>query len=178
MLPSHIVAGRKDSDDLISTYREPNPTPRPAHGLCLLVIGEGLFATHPLPGNGLVTIGRSPECTVRIDLPAISREHAVLHISGAELEIKDLGSSNGTRLRGQQLEPEQTAELFPGDIIELGSTMVIVQHFSAAHPSRRIWTHDYFEWRVDDECARSSRTGLSFTLARIRVVDPSGQGPG
>ncbi|MGE0545943.1 MAG: sigma 54-interacting transcriptional regulator [Kofleriaceae bacterium] len=136
------------------------------------MIGEGLFATHALPNTGVVTIGRSPECAIRIDLPAISREHAAVHVTGSALHVQDLGSSNGTRVRGQLLERSKTIELYPGDIIELGSTMVMVQHFTGDHPSKRVWTHDYFEWRVEDECERSSRTGLSFTLARIRIDNP------
>ncbi|MGE0870041.1 MAG: sigma 54-interacting transcriptional regulator [Kofleriaceae bacterium] len=128
--------------------------------------------THALPSQGVVTIGRSPECTIRVDLPAISREHAAVHVNGSSLYVQDLGSSNGTRVRGQVLERSKTAELYPGDIIELGSTMVMVQHFTGELASKRVWTHDYFEWRVEDECERSSRTGLSFTLARIRFADP------
>jgi transcriptional regulator with PAS, ATPase and Fis domain len=39
-----------------------------------------------------------------------------------------------------------------------------------------VWTHDYFEGRVEEECARAARGGRPFTVLRVDV--PATRGPG
>ena len=46
--------------------------------LCLLIIGEGIYATPLLPESGTVLIGRQPGCDIVIDHLSISRRHAQL----------------------------------------------------------------------------------------------------
>ncbi len=106
-----------------------------ARRLCALVIGDGFCATHPLPEHGSVVVGRSVECDVRIDHPTVSRRQAVLHL-GAELAIEDLGSSNGTKVRGQALPAGRTTPLRAGDPIEFGTTLIVVQQRTAASGAR------------------------------------------
>jgi len=48
----------------------------------------------------LVTIGRSPDNTMVIYDPSVSGRHAQLELSGEIYRIKDLGSTNGTRVNG------------------------------------------------------------------------------
>ena len=67
-------------------------------GYHLLVMGPDLFATHPLPPRGMLTIGRAENADVRLEDPLASRHHARLHI-GESLQIEDLGSANKTRVR-------------------------------------------------------------------------------
>jgi len=69
-----------------------------AERIYLLVVGDDLMQTVPLPLSGEVSIGRSIECDVRIDHPSISRRHALLRL-GPEPAISDLGSANGVRVR-------------------------------------------------------------------------------
>ena len=64
----------------------------------LLVVGGGTFSTHALTGDEVV-IGRSGECHIQVDHPALSRRHAVLR-PGPPPVIEDLGSTNGTRIAG------------------------------------------------------------------------------
>jgi pSer/pThr/pTyr-binding forkhead associated (FHA) protein len=105
-------------------------------GLCVMVVGDGLFATHPLPERGAVTIGRAPECDVRIDHPSVSRRHATLHV-GDRLRVEDLGSANGTRARGERLVPGELVDVGPGEAVEVGRAMLIVQpHGASPRPIR------------------------------------------
>ena len=134
----------------------------------LLVFGDGTFASFPLPDNGVVLIGRADNADVHIDHPSVSRRHAVLHI-GPPLRIEDLGSSNGTRVRESLLKEGESAEIMPGDVIDLGSAMLSVQSGSATSRPRRLWTHSYFEGRLEEECARAGRSGGSFAVVRIHV---------
>jgi DNA-binding NtrC family response regulator len=136
--------------------------------LRLLVVGDGFYATHPLPEVGSLVIGRSERADVCIDDPLISRRHAVLHI-GPQLTIEDLGSINGLRVRDERVAERASIEIAPGDAIDLGSTTLIVQSGSAALRPRRLWTHGAFEARLEDECARAERSGAQFAVIRVRI---------
>ena len=48
----------------------------------------------------LVTIGRAPDNMIVIDDPSVSSRHAQLELIGEIYRIKDLGSTNGTRVNG------------------------------------------------------------------------------
>jgi predicted component of type VI protein secretion system len=60
-------------------------------------------------------LGRDSECDITIPGTHLSRRHAEIAISGNKLLVKDLGSSNGTFVNGQQVTD---AELTPGDQIQ------------------------------------------------------------
>ena len=70
-----------------------------------------------LIGQGKVLIGRTPECDIKIDNPAISRRHASIEYGGGEYVVTDLGSSNGTFINGEPLKGPTTIK--PGDVINL-----------------------------------------------------------
>ncbi len=63
-------------------------------------------------------IGRDEGCTVRIDAPRVSRRHARIRVRGKDASIEDLGSKNGTFLRGRKLA--SVASLEDGDEIGIG----------------------------------------------------------
>src|SRR4051812_7892887 len=48
----------------------------------------------------LITIGRAPDNLVVIDDPSVSGRHAEIRLSGETYHLKDLGSTNGTRVNG------------------------------------------------------------------------------
>jgi DNA-binding NtrC family response regulator len=162
MSPSRIVPEEKST----VVEREAGAARR---RLSLLVIAEGYTATHPLPDEGDLTIGRSKGAEVSIDVPAISRRHAILHL-GDPIRLEDLGSANGTRVRDRKLAAGETVEVAPGDVIELGSTLILLQRREAGRRPRRVWPHGYFEGRLEDECARAEeRGGGRFVVVRLRV---------
>src|SRR5262249_36765984 len=51
--------------------------------------------------------------------------------------------------------------------IQLGSATLIVQRQAAPIRPRRLWTHDYFEVRLEEECARAARRGATFAVMRL-----------
>ena len=73
-----------------------------SRGYRLLVIGENQHTAHRLPRTGDVSLGRSDSADIQMPDPLMSRVHAVLHV-GANLAISDLGSSNGTLVRGSRI---------------------------------------------------------------------------
>lgn len=68
---------------------------------------------------GEATIGRTPNNTIIVDNAGVSRRHAVIRLAGDKAILQDLGSANGTFVRGQKV---QEHELQDGDEI------VIVKH--------------------------------------------------
>ena len=76
---------------------------------------------HVLLGVGEHTIGRNPACTIWLDFEGVSRKHARVRIDeGHRAVVEDLGSTNGTFVRGVPvLGP---APLGDGDVIKVGET--------------------------------------------------------
>src|SRR5688572_14637983 len=146
--------------------REAAATAPSSSGLTLLVVGDGAVSTHELPGNGTVVLGRAPTCDVMIDDPSVSRVHAVLQL-GATLEIEDRGSANGTRVRDSRIAAGQRATFALEEPLGLGSVTVIVQRRASNVRPRRVWSHGYFEGRLEDECARAERFGQGFALVHV-----------
>jgi DNA-binding winged helix-turn-helix (wHTH) protein len=63
-------------------------------------------------------IGRDPRATIRIDIGGVSRRHAKIVVDGANAILEDLGSKNGTYLRGRRVM--QPTRLAHGDEIRIG----------------------------------------------------------
>jgi transcriptional regulator with GAF, ATPase, and Fis domain len=91
-----------------------------------LAAEEGGARTHVLPSKGAIEIGRSPDVEVTIDDASISRVHARMHL-GAELQIEDLNSSNGTFVQGQRIEPGRKVNLRSGDFFEIGEVVCAIR---------------------------------------------------
>jgi two-component system, NtrC family, response regulator AtoC len=143
--------------------------------LHVLIMSPDAFLSLPLPTSGTVDIGRSSKCPIRLEDPLASREHARLHVRPTEngfiLHLEDLGSANGTRVRDTPISPGELAPFLAGEAITVGSTVLMVQQNRPAIGLRRLWSHGYFESRLEDECARAAVTGTAFALARLRLAD-------
>jgi pSer/pThr/pTyr-binding forkhead associated (FHA) protein len=63
------------------------------------------------------SLGRRPYNDIVIDNLAVSGEHAVLQMSGNEVFVEDLNSTNGTYLNGKAVKKQQLAN---GDTVEIG----------------------------------------------------------
>lgn len=63
------------------------------------------------------TLGRRPYNDIVIDNLAVSGEHAVIHMSAAEVVLEDLNSTNGTYVNGKAIKKQA---LQNGDGIEVG----------------------------------------------------------
>lgn len=66
----------------------------------------------------LTVVGRRGYCDVVVDDPSISKRHCVLVKTDGLIVIRDLGSTNGTKVKGQRI---RWAALLPDDRISLGS---------------------------------------------------------
>lgn len=73
----------------------------------------------PIPITRDVTVvGRREFCDVQVNDPSLSKRHCVLVKTDGLLVIRDLGTTNGTKVKGQRV---RWAALLPDDRIMLGS---------------------------------------------------------
>lgn len=78
-----------------------------------LTIGD---VAHDL-AEDVIAIGRAPDNLIHIDDPSVSSHHAELRGSGDEWHLRDLQSTNGTRVNGVQITETR---LRAGDRIRFG----------------------------------------------------------
>ncbi|HUH05434.1 MAG TPA: sigma 54-interacting transcriptional regulator [Kofleriaceae bacterium] len=138
----------------------------PTAGLIAVVLTEQSVSSVPLPRTGKVVIGRSDECDVVIDDPSVSRRHLLLHL-GDEVYVEDLGSANGTRVRDARVAPGTRVRVELEDVVMVGDASLVVQPRDSSRPARRLWMHDYFEARLEEECLRALRVDSHFAVIRV-----------
>ena len=90
-----------------------------------VVGGPDSGKTSALPRNGLV-VGRDPDCDLQILDPRVSRRHVVCEASESAVTVTDLGSTNGSELDGNRLEPGATHRWPVGGLLRIGSSALTV----------------------------------------------------
>src|SRR5947199_8266370 len=66
----------------------------------------------------LTLVGRKEDCDIHLDHKSISKQHCVIVKTDGLLLLRDLGSTNGTRVNGQRV---RRAALLPNDQINIAS---------------------------------------------------------
>lgn len=72
----------------------------------------------------LTVLGRDEDCDVHIDNKGISKLHCVIVKTDGLLLLRDLGSTNGTRVNGQRV---RRAALLPNDTLALANVKYTVK---------------------------------------------------
>ncbi len=72
--------------------------------------------------NPLVTIGRHNESMVQLASPSVSSHHGALRLRADGYYVQDIGSRNGTRVNGAEIEE---AKLNDGDRLHFGDVRAI-----------------------------------------------------
>lgn len=67
-----------------------------------------------------IQIGRHVTNDIRINVPSVSNEHAILIQRGSSHLLQDMNSSGGTYLKGVEIAAQQAKPLSHGDIIKFG----------------------------------------------------------
>jgi pSer/pThr/pTyr-binding forkhead associated (FHA) protein len=75
------------------------------------------------------TLGRRPYNDIVIDNLAVSGEHAVMQMSGTDVFLEDLNSTNGTYVNGKAIKKQQ---LQNGDTVEIGKYKIKFVHDGAS----------------------------------------------
>jgi hypothetical protein len=79
--------------------------------------------------RGRTIIGRGSEADITVDDPGTSRAHIEVAWDGANGQVTDLGSTNGSRLNGQAVT---RAVLQPDSVIEIGRTRILYRVLAQA----------------------------------------------
>ena len=79
--------------------------------------------------RGLLVVGRAPGCDLELSDPDVSRHHLAISVTRTAITVRDLGSTNGSRLENQQLEDEGSA-LAPEAYLRVGNSTLSVSGVS------------------------------------------------
>jgi class 3 adenylate cyclase len=90
----------------------------------LLAVLDGAENGRRIRVAGQLTVGRDDDAGLLLDDPEISRAHATLVPADGGLEIRDLGSLNGTWVNGERISSPTV--LAPGDVVKVGTTRIEV----------------------------------------------------
>jgi len=152
------------------------PTDEAARGEgVLLVTGGETVLTFPLRRDE-VTIGRAPECDVVLPYDALSRRHVRLCLTPT-MTVEDLGSRNGTRLRGNLLGHGAAAPLALGETFQIGQFHLLVAR--ARRDPTLVSTAHATSLRVIDPTAGAVSTfvrDLAASTLNILVLGETGVG--
>jgi ABC-type multidrug transport system ATPase subunit/pSer/pThr/pTyr-binding forkhead associated (FHA) protein len=89
------------------------------------VIGE--LSLETLGTSATISIGRTPDNQIVVSHPQVSSKHAQIVKQGADLFLVDLGSANGTYVRGQRVAPNQRVPVQNDERVYIGP-MPLVLH--------------------------------------------------
>ena len=88
----------------------------------ILQSGVGAGTEYPLEKTDLI-LGRDLSNDIVVNAPEVSRRHARLILEEGGYILEDLGSTNGTFIRGQRLGAPLV--LRPGETITIGEKVVL-----------------------------------------------------
>jgi diguanylate cyclase (GGDEF)-like protein len=122
-----------------------------------------------------IIIGRSSKCDIQVDQESISRNHAKLINDGKTVEVRDLGSTNGTYVNDDLISE---TKLRDGDLIKIGRTIFKflsggnienayheeIYRLTTVDGLTQVYNKRYFMENLERELSRSSRYGRNLSL--------------
>jgi two-component system, NtrC family, response regulator AtoC len=122
-----------------------------------------------LEGGRPLVVGRAAPADLVVDDPTLSRAHARFTLlDDGSVEVRDLGSTNGTEVRGETVE---AARVGAGDRIILGSVVASVHVVrGASGQPTAIEGHDRFVDRLEHEVARARAFRRPAAVLMVRAL--------
>ena len=136
----------------------------------LLVIEGERSWTVRLPPSGELVIGRGTDAGVTVVDALVSRRHAQLLVAPDGLRLTDLNSRHGTLVNGERMTGAR--QVRSGDVITLGSTLVVVQRPLRASVTHHVLDLAGFTRRVDQENERALFYQRELGIAVLRATAP------
>ena len=99
----------------------------------MIVSLDGVVIKEVQLSKDRTSLGRRPYNDIVIDNLAISGEHAVLQMSGNEVYVEDLNSTNGTYINGKTVKKQL---LQNGDFVEVGKYRIQYVSEAGVEPMR------------------------------------------
>ena len=138
---------------------------RPQYAL-RFISGKYQGGEFPLRANREIIIGRSSDLDMVLVEDMVSRKHAKISISEADIQIEDLGSTNGTFVNGEKVNRSPLAE---GDRILVGTSII---KMVAVDPSDAATSEDDAKKFIGErEKSRSSGRPMSGVIEEIPLPD-------
>jgi len=113
---------RSVSDRPVRPVGEPEEQPRPHFRLVLEKREVQLL-------EGENVVGREADAALWIDHPLVSRRHARILIADGKATIEDLGSKNGTYVKGSRID--SSTRLADGDELRIGPETMVFRAMSS-----------------------------------------------
>ena len=125
-----------------------------------------------------ILVGRAPPADLVVEDMTISRQHARFTYRDGHVAVEDLGSRNGTLVRGVRVTH---AQLRSGDDVRLGGVALSIHLRGGAEPPLGISSYDQLLGRLEDELVRARTFGHQFSVVAVfargrdeaAVVDPA-----
>jgi len=172
----------EDRTTVVVGISRPASDARAGEGCLVQIFGEGLGRKIVLP-DGETVFGRDGENDVVVPLDSISRRHCAFLTDGDRIEVRDLGSTNGTYVNDRRIAPGVRAALRTGDLVQLGAVIFkflfgndleALYHeeiylASVVDGLTQIYNRRYFDEQIERELARAQRHGRPLALLLIDV---------
>ncbi len=111
-----------------------------------------------------ILVGRAPPADLVVEDMTISRQHARFLYREGRVEVEDLGSRNGTLVRGMRVSH---AQLRSGDDVRLGGVAISIHMRGGAEPPLGISNYDQLLGRLEDELVRARTFGHQFSVVAV-----------
>ena len=135
--------------------------------LQLLVIGNGLVGSYPLPAGSKVVVGRGEDADVHLPDSKASRRHARFHVGDSgDIEIEELGSANGTYVLDRRLGSAEKVKVNAGEAIRIGTLLLMID-FDRPAGARPPLARAELEARIEWERARAEAMAGVFSVACV-----------
>src|SRR5262249_13040956 len=96
---------------------------------------DGQFAGRAWESSCLLRVGRREQLEVALKCSSVSRFHAEIRLTERGLQLRDHGSTNGTRLNGARLGAEHWL-LRRGDLVQFADASFLVEEAFGTHVER------------------------------------------
>jgi phage tail-like protein len=104
------------------------------NGQLIVRLAENIVQIVPL-NLPVITIGRAPDNTLSLSDLLISRRHAEIRVQDGVPVLIDVGSSNGTRIDGERILPNQPYPIAKGTVVQVGSYTISFQPDGSEQPA-------------------------------------------
>ena len=121
------------------------------------------------------TLGRRPYNDIVIDNLAVSGEHAVMQMSGNDVTLEDLNSTNGTYVNGKAIKKQA---LQNGDTVEIGKYKIKFVHEGASDNHEKTMVINSGAVVGAAAPAASGGAAASTATAAIKVLSGAASGRG
>jgi DNA-binding NtrC family response regulator len=115
-----------------------------------------------------VVVGRARPSDISIRDTSLSRQHARFLLTGSELWVEDLNSTNGTRINGKKV---QRGRVGKNDEVRLGSVTVAYHALGAADAEAEgMDGHDQFVTRLEQELVRARTFNRPLAVMMVQAA--------